>query len=176
MDAVAVSISSGMSRGRHAAWRDALAMAGTFGFFQALMPAIGYVGGSLFKDAIEAYDHWVAFFLLGAIGAKMIRESMHSAPGGDGPKGNPFKPRRLLLLGIATSIDALAVGLTLSLLDFPALASIAIIGVTTFALCLPAVRLGAKLGTAFAHRAEFAGGLVLVLLGAKILLEHTLGS
>lgn len=174
MDAVAVSISSGMARGRQAAWRDAFAMSATFGFFQALMPAIGYLGGSFFKDAIEAWDHWVAFVLLAAIGGKMMWESMHSGER-DGKAGNPFAARSLLLLGIATSIDALAVGLTLSLLDFPPVASIAIIGAATFLLCLPAVRLGARLGTTFAHRAEFAGGLVLVVIGAKILADHTLG-
>lgn len=175
MDAVAVSISAGMSRGRHVAWRDALAMSATFGFFQALMPAIGYAGGLFFKDAIEAYDHWVAFGLLAAIGAKMMWESVTAGDGEERGAGNPFASRRLLLLGIATSIDALAVGLTLSLLDFPPVASIAIIGATTFVLCLPAVRLGVRLGTAFAHRAEFAGGLVLVAIGVKILAEHTLG-
>ena len=174
MDAVAVSISSGMSHGHRARWGEALAMSATFGLFQAFMPALGYAGGSLFKEAIESWAHWAAFILLAAIGAKMIWESLR-APDSDEPDGNPFAPRSLLLLGIATSIDALAVGLTLSLLDFPEAASIAIIGFVTFALCLPAVRLGAKLGTAFAHRAEFAGGLVLVLLGVKILADHALG-
>jgi manganese efflux pump family protein len=175
MDAVAVSISSGMSHGHRARWGEALAMSATFGFFQAFMPAIGYAGGSLFKEAIESWAHWAAFVLLAAIGAKMIWESMKSSDGESEPKGNPFAPRSLVLLGIATSIDALAVGLTLSLLDFPAAASIAIIGFVTFALCLPAVRLGAKLGSVFAHRAEFAGGLVLVLIGLKILADHALG-
>jgi putative Mn2+ efflux pump MntP len=174
MDAVAVSISSGMARG-HASWREALSMAAVFGVFQAVMPALGYAGGALFRDAIEAYDHWVAFFLLAIVGWHMIAESRAPEQEEREP-GNPFAPRRLLLLGVATSIDALAVGLTLAVIDFPPAASIAVIGATTFVLCVPAVLLGARLGTAFAHRAEFAGGAILIALGLKILIEHLSGA
>lgn len=170
MDAVAVSISSGMSRGARASWRDAFAMAGVFGVLQALMPALGYVGGQFFEQAIRDWDHWVVFAILVAIGAKMIRESF--AKDEDRPRGNPFAPRSLLLLGLATSLDAAAVGLTLALLDVPPLMAAVFIGLVTFALCVPAVRLGGRLGIAFAHRAELAGGLVLVAIGTKILLEH----
>jgi len=172
MDAVAVSITSGMARGR-ASWREALAMAGTFGAFQALMPAIGYAGGAFFRDYIEAYDHWVAFTLLALVGGHMILESR----GGDeAQRGNPFAIRKLLVLGIATSIDALAVGLSLAMIGFPPAISVAVIGLATFLLCLPAVRLGARLGSAFAHRAEFAGGAILIAIGAKILIEHLSGA
>lgn len=173
MDAVAVSISSGMARGR-ATWREALAMAAVFGAFQAIMPALGYAGGALFRDAIEAYDHWVAFGLLAIVGGHMIVES-RAAPEERTP-GNPFAPRRLMVLGVATSIDALAVGLSLAVIDFPLAASVTVIGVTTFVLCVPAVLLGARLGTAFAHRAEFIGGAVLIAMGAKILIEHLSGA
>lgn len=174
MDAVAVSISSGMSRGGKATWRNALAMAGTFGVFQALMPALGFLGGAYFKEGIAAWDHWIAFVLLVAIGAKMIAESRGSADDDIKVRRNPFAFRALMALGLATSIDALAVGLTLSLIDMPALASIAVIGLTTFVLCVPAVRLGKKLGHAAANRAELFGGLVLVAIGVKILAEHLL--
>ena len=173
MDAVAVSISSGMTRGARASWRDAFTMAGVFGAFQALMPALGYLGGAYFKGEIEAWDHWVAFGLLAAVGGHMIWESLRSPEKGAATSGaNPFAWRRLLILGIATSLDAAAVGLTLALIDVPLLASVAIIGAVTFALCVPAVRLGSRLGEAFAHRAELLGGVVLVLLGLKILYEH----
>ena len=173
MDAVAVSISSGMARGR-ATWREALAMAGTFGFFQALMPALGYAGGAHFRGAIEAYDHWVAFGLLLVVGGHMILESR----GGEEERepGNPFTPRRLAILGVATSVDALAVGLSLAMIEMPPAAAIALIGLTTFVLCVPAVLLGARLGARFAHRAEFAGGAILIAIGTEILIEHLSGA
>ncbi len=170
MDAVAVSISSGMARGR-ASWREALAMASTFGAFQALMPALGYAGGAWFHDAIEAYDHWIAFALLALVGGHMIVESRSREEDTREP-GDPFALRRLAILGVATSVDALAVGLSLSIMEAPPAAAIAVIGLTTFVLCVPAVLLGARLGVRFAHRAEFLGGAILVALGAKILAGH----
>ena len=175
MDAVAVSISSGMARGGRASWRQAFVMAGTFGIFQAVMPAIGYAGGALFHDAMEAYDHWIAFTLLAIVGGHMIWESRTAGDEGR-DSTDPFAPRRLLLLGVATSIDALAVGLTLAMIEFPPAASIAVIGATTFVLCVPSVLLGARLGSAFAHRAEFVGGAILIAMGAKILVEHLNGA
>jgi putative Mn2+ efflux pump MntP len=174
MDAVAVAAMSGMARGR-ASWREALSLAAIFGIFQAVMPAIGYAGGALFRDAIADYDHWVAFLLLGAVGAHMIKESR----GGDDAErteGSPFAARRLLLLGFATSIDALAVGLTLALLEVPVAVAVGVIGLTTFVLCVPAARLGARLGIAFAHRAELLGGLVLIAIGTNILVQHLSGA
>jgi putative Mn2+ efflux pump MntP len=174
MDAVAVSISSGMAQGGRVSWPQALAMAGTFGIFQAVMPAIGYAGGAFFRDAIEAYDHWVAFTLLALVGGHMIWESRGAGEGGRDP-GNPFAAKRLLVLGFATSIDALAVGLTLAMIEFPPAASIAVIGATTFLLCVPSVLLGSRLGSAFAHRAEFVGGAILIAIGSKILIEHLSG-
>ncbi|HET6263587.1 MAG TPA: manganese efflux pump MntP family protein [Usitatibacter sp.] len=174
MDAVAVSVSAGIARGSRATWAEALKMAAVFGFFQALMPALGYGAGAFFRDAIEAYDHWVAFALLAAVGGHMIVESQDT----DEARipGDPFSPRRLLLLGLATSVDALAVGLTLALIDVPLIAAVLLIGGVTFALCLPAVHLGARLGTRLAHRAEFVGGVVLIAIGAKIVIEHLSGA
>lgn len=172
MDAVAVAISAGMSR-RRPSWRDALAMAGTFGAFQAVMPAAGAALGLAFKDAIEAWDHWLAFAVLAAVGAHMIKEAFEHDP--ERPRAHPFAWRSLLVLGVATSLDAAAVGLTLPMIEVPLAGSVAIIGVVTFALCIPAVRLGSALGTRFAHRAELVGGVVLILVGAKILAEHLRG-
>lgn len=174
MDAVAVSISSGMARG-HATWREALAMAATFGAFQALMPALGYAGGEYFHDAIEAYGAWIAFLLLALVGGHMIVESRKSEEEERRP-GNPFSARRLAILGVATSVDALAVGLTLSIMDMPPAVAVAVIGLTTFVLCVPAVLLGVRLGVRFAHRAEFAGGAILVAIGAKIVIDHLSGA
>jgi len=170
MDAVAVSITSGMARGR-ATWSESFRMGAAFGLFQAAMPAIGYALGATFRGAIEAYDHWVAFALLGGVGLHMIKESFDS----DAPEAaatDPFSTRRLLLLGFATSVDALAVGLTLALIEVPFALAVAVIGLTTFILCVPAVHMGARLGTRFAHRAELFGGVVLIAIGAKILWEH----
>lgn len=174
MDAVAVAASSGMARER-ASWREVLSLSAVFGIFQAVMPAIGYAGGALFRDAISAYDHWVAFALLAAVGGHMIKES-RAPRNDDRPRGNAFAPRRLLLLGFATSIDALAVGLTLALLEVPVGMAVAIIGLMTFVLCIPAARLGARLGSAFAHRAELFGGVVLIAIGTNILIQHLSGA
>jgi putative Mn2+ efflux pump MntP len=173
MDAVAVSISSGMTQGRRASWRHAFAMAATFGAFQAAMPALGAALGTAFKDAIEAWDHWVAFAILAAVGAHMIREAFAKDP--ERPRADPFGARSLLALGLATSLDAAAVGLTLPLIDLPIGVSVAIIGIVTFLACVPAVRLGSSLGTRFAHRAELVGGVVLIAIGVKILVEHLRG-
>lgn len=174
MDAVAVSVSAGIARGSRATWGEALRMAAVFGLFQALMPAIGYGAGALFRDAIEAYDHWVAFGLLAAVGGHMILESMEADE--EAVPGNPFTGKRLLILGFATSVDALAVGLSLALMEVPPVAAIAIFGAVTFALCLPAVHMGARLGTRFAHRAELVGGLVLIAIGTNILIQHLSGA
>ena len=172
MDAVAVSISSGMSR-RRPSWRDALAMGVTFGAFQAAMPAAGAALGLAFRDAIEAWDHWLAFGLLAAVGVHMIKEAFEDDP--ERPRPHPFAWRSLLALGVATSLDAAAVGLTLPLIDFPIVGAVVSIGLVTLVLCVPAVRLGSALGTRFAHRAELVGGLVLIAIGVKILVEHLQG-
>jgi len=153
MDAVAVSISSGMTRGARASWRDAFAMGSVFGAFQALMPALGFVGGAYFKESIEAWDHWLAFGLLAFVGGHMIWEALSGDEKEEAEKANPFAFRRLMVLGLATSLDAAAVGLTLALIDLPMIASVLIIGAVTFALCVPAVRLGSRLGERVAHRA-----------------------
>ncbi len=173
MDAVAVSIAAGLSATR-VGWRQAALMAATFGFFQAVMPAIGWALGSLGRQWIAAWDHWIAFALLAAIGGKMVWDALHPDADDDAPGSDPFALRRLLLLGVATSIDALAVGVGFSLVEIPLLATVTIIGVTTAALCLPAVLLGRRLGERFAHRAGLIGGLVLIAIGVKLLLDGLL--
>jgi manganese efflux pump family protein len=168
MDAVAASISSSMTA-RRVGWPQAVKMAAAFGLFQAVMPAIGYACGLAFRGWVEAIDHWIAFALLGLIGARMIYESRR---GDDDSQSDPFSTRRLLLLSVATSIDALAVGVSFSLLGVPLLVTVAVIGAVTFALCLPAVWLGKRLGKLMAKRAELLGGIVLIIIGVKILIEH----
>lgn len=168
MDAVAVSISSGISV-PEVRVSQALKMAFCLGFFQALMPAIGYLAGEQFGGQIAAYDHWVAFLLLGFLGGKLIRDS---ATAGEEKVHSPFRTHKLLVLGIATSIDALAVGVSFSLLDAGLIETVAAIGSVTFALCLPAVWFGAKLGKSMAKRADLLGGVILIGIGTKILIEH----
>jgi manganese efflux pump family protein len=169
MDAVAASISTSSTARRIGVW-DALKIAFLFGFFQALMPALGYAFGVAFRGWIEALDHWVAFILLGFIGAKMIYESFHDQD--NKLVEDPFGTVRLLILSIATSIDALAAGVSFSLLGISLPITVAIIGLVTFSLCLPAVWIGKRLGVVMAKRAELLGGLLLIAIGFKILIEH----
>lgn len=169
MDAVAASVSSSTSA-RRVGWSQAIKMATFFGLFQALMPAVGYAGGVVFQDWFKAVDHWVAFALLGFIGVKMIYDSRRED---DVDKtGDPFGTPSLLLLSVATSIDALAVGVSFSLLRVSLFMTMTVIGLVTFSLCLPAVWLGKRLGTVMAKRAEVLGGVVLIAMGFKILIEH----
>jgi putative Mn2+ efflux pump MntP len=172
MDAVAVSITSGLSPVPPRR-RDALKMALCFGAMQAAMPAIGFLLGFAFRDWIAALDHWIAFLLLSAIGGKMIHEAFADEEEAEA-RVDRFSPKRLVLLGVATSIDALAVGVSFSLLEIGLAEAVAIIGVTTLALCYPAVLFGRRLGALVSKRAELFGGLLLVAIGLKILVEPTL--
>ena len=168
MDAVAVSIASGLSV-RALRFVDALKMALCFGLFQAVMPLAGYLLGMSLEQWLADYDHWIAFVLLSALGIKMIHESRTAA---DERIHSPFRLRKLLVLGIATSLDAFAVGVSFSLLEVGLVATVSIIGVVTFLLCLPAVWFGVRLGKLMAQRAEVLGGVVLIAIGSKILIEH----
>ena len=171
MDAVAVSIAAGIA-GAPLRRRDAPAMALTFGVFQAVMPILGWLGGVALAQWITAVDHWVACGLLGLIGGKMVYESFDGEEA-RAERGSPFAWTALFVAGLATSIDALAVGVTLAALQVSILGTAAIIGVTTVLLCWPAVLFGGRLGTVVAKRAELVGGLLLIGLGVKILVEHT---
>ena len=169
MDAFAVSMCKGLATQKVQIKH--MALAGLwFGGFQALMPLIGYLLGSTFECYITAYDHWIAFVLLGFLGGKMIHEAITA---GDEPANGSFAVREMLLMAIATSIDALAVGVTFALLpDVNIGWAVTFIGVLTFLLSAFGVKLGNIFGKRYKSRAELAGGVILVLMGVKILLEH----
>lgn len=171
MDAFAVSVCKGLSTVRPRL-SHCLICGGWFGAFQALMPLLGWLLGVRFQGMIVSVDHWIAFVLLGLIGFNMVRESR----GGEAEAlDGSFSPRAMLPLAVATSIDALAVGVTFAFLQVDNIAAaVAFIGVTTFALSAAGVRVGAVFGARFKSRAELAGGLVLMGMGVKILVEHTL--
>ena len=170
MDAFAVAIGKGLSVQR--ALPNHYLKAGVwFGGFQALMPIIGYYLGSTFSSVVANIDHWIAVVLLGLIGTNMIRESRSN----EACEVNPdFSARTMLLLAVATSIDALAVGVSLAFLGVPIWGAAAAIGLTTFLLSAAGIRVGNIFGCRYKSKAELAGGLVLIAMGLKILVEHTL--
>ena len=168
MDAFAVSICKGLST--KDVRREHMVVTGLyFGGFQALMPLAGYLLGSRFQSMIQRVDHWIAFVLLALIGANMVRESQGEAEHLD----DSFTPGTMLPLAVATSIDALAVGVTFAFLNVRIIPAVVLIGMTTFVLSAAGVRLGNVFGARYQARAELAGGIVLILMGVKILLEHT---
>lgn len=168
MDAFAVAICKGLAL-KKAGFRDMALVGLWFGGFQALMPAAGYLLGAQFKDAITAVDHWIAFGLLAVIGGNMIREAVS---GGEEAEDASLAAKAMLPLALATSIDALAVGVGFAFLNVNIGAAAGFIGVITFGLSAAGVKAGAVFGARYKSRAEIAGGVILILLGAKILLEH----
>lgn len=179
MDAFAVSICKGISLGK-ARMKDALKVGAYFGIFQGLMPLIGYFLANSFSKQIEAFDHWIAFGLLLYIGSKMIWDSTHPDEDEECPC-NELSFKKMITLAVATSIDALAVGIAFSCDKMPLLSNGWILGifsscilicVTTFALSTFGVKVGKILENKLKNRAEIAGGIVLILLGIKILVEH----
>lgn len=166
MDAFAVSVCKGLSLGKIKPKHMCIAGA-WFGGFQALMPLIGYFLGSFFAEMIEKYDHWVAFVLLAIIGGNMIKESF----GKDEKVDSSMDVKSMLLLAIATSIDALAVGVTFAFLQVQIIPAVSFIGVITFIFSAVGVKIGSLFGTKYKSKAELFGGIVLVLIGIKILLE-----
>ena len=199
MDAFAVSICKGLATEK--AGIGHMVTAGLwFGGFQMLMPVTGYLLGSTFASYITAIDHWIAFVLLGLIGLNMIRESRsddcpegscqndvcpesgrdESEEGGGESKGGsesaedkPFGFKSMFIMAVATSIDALAVGITFAFLRVNMVTAIPLIGTTTFLISAAGIKIGSIFGSRFQSKAELAGGIILILLGAKILLEHT---
>lgn len=166
MDAFAVSICKGLSLGKIKAKH--MCIAGLwFGGFQALMPLIGYFLGSFFADYITKFDHWIAFVLLAIIGGNMIKESF----GKDEEVDSSMSAKSMLLLAIATSIDALAVGVTFAFLNVKIVPAVSFIGVITFVCSAIGVKIGSIFGTKYKSKAEFFGGVVLIIIGLKILLE-----
>lgn len=169
MDAFAVSVCKGLSIQRLNP-RHYLLTGAWFGGFQALMPSIGFLLGSAFERYIVSFDHWVAFVLLALIGGNMVKESFS---GDEEDHSDSFDPRTMFLLAVATSIDALAVGVTFALLpDVHIIAAVSLIGATTFLLSAAGLRVGNVFGLRYKARAELTGGVILILIGLKILLEH----
>lgn len=181
MDAFAVSICKGLAL-RKVTFKECGKVGLYFGGFQAGMPLIGFILGVQFKDYITSIDHWIAFILLGFIGINMIRESMEkdddedivnlaeTAVGEDEINQLGFK--NMVILAIATSIDALAVGVTLAFLQVDILPAVSFIGIVTFILSAIGVKIGNIFGTKYKSKAEFVGGAILILIGLKILFEH----
>lgn len=166
MDAFAVSICKGLSLGKIKVKH--MSIAGIwFGGFQALMPLIGYFLGSLFADMITKYDHWIAFILLLFIGGNMIKEAL----GDEEHVDASMDVKSMFLLAVATSIDALAVGVTFAFLNVAIVPAVSFIGVVTFVCSAAGVKIGSIFGTKYSKKAEFFGGVVLILIGIKILVE-----
>lgn len=170
MDAFAVAVCKGLNmkkiNGKHA-----LMIALTFGFFQGFMPFLGFLLGTSFEQYITSIDHWVAFILLGFIGLNMIKESFDKEEVCVACE-NALDLKELLMMGIATSIDALAVGITFAFLKVNIFQAVLCIGIITFILSLIGVAIGNMFGSRFKNKAEFLGGCILILIGLKILLEH----
>ncbi|MDR1299067.1 MAG: manganese efflux pump MntP family protein [Oscillospiraceae bacterium] len=169
-DAFAAAVCAALS-GQGQGMKSSLIMAAYFGVFQACMPVIGYLAGSQFADSIAGYDHWVAFCLLAFIGGKMLYDSFNDK-GEDKAAAPNF--RNMLPLAFATSVDALAVGVSFSFLKVEILPSSIFIGAVTFAISLLGARAGRLIGMKHKSKAEIIGGLMLIAIGAKILLEHLL--
>ena len=174
MDAFAVSVCKGLAM-RRINWRQALIIGGAFGLAQAVMPVIGWLLGSGFSSVIDRYDHWAAFILLAVIGAKMAIEAIRDLLRGDeetAERGDAkLDIKELVVLAVATSIDALAVGISLAFLRVNIILSALTIGAVTFAICLAGVLIGFRFGARYKSKAELAGGIVLFLVGLRILLE-----
>lgn len=169
MDAFAVSVCKGLAL-KKLELKNMAIVGLWFGGFQALMPSIGYFLGVQFKNQITAIDHWIAFVLLGIIGANMIKEAC-SKDDEEEVKAN-LDVKTMFMLAIATSIDALAVGITFAFLSVNLVHAVTFIGITTFILSAVGVGIGNIFGTKYKAKAEIAGGIILILLGIKILLEH----
>jgi putative Mn2+ efflux pump MntP len=172
MDAFAISIVLGLSAKK---LKHIIIPSAFFGLFQTLMPIIGYFAGIYFAGKIQDLDHWIAFVLLGFIGAKMIKDGF-SKEKEDKTDKNPFGYTKILILAIATSIDALAIGMTFAFFEVEIYKAALIIGVITFFISIAGVIIGGIFGIKFKSKAEFIGGAALIAIGVKILLEHTLFS
>lgn len=172
MDAFAVSICKGLAM-RKVNKKQAVVIGLFFGGFQALMPFLGWLLGSQFERYITSIDHWIAFILLGLIGGKMMMEAVKKEETEEIKQMDPpLDLKEMFLLAVATSIDALAVGITFAFLQYPIVEAISAIGVTTFAISIGGVYVGNFFGNKYKSKAEFVGGLILVLIGLRILLTH----
>lgn len=172
MDAFAVSVGKGLSA-RDVKLRHGLLCGAYFGGFQALMPLIGYLLTGTFADYIRAYDHWIAFALLTLIGANMIREAFSAE---EEKTDSSFSVKTMLMLAVATSIDALATGVSFAVTGTNIWLAISLTGATTFAFSAAGVKIGSVFGSKYQTKAELIGGVILVLMGIKILTEHLMGA
>lgn len=170
MDAFAVSVCKGLAV-QKVKPKHYLIVAAYFGGFQALMPLLGYLLGVRFEAMVANVDHWIAFVLLGLIGANMVRESR----AGEEKLDDSFTVSTMLLLAIATSIDALAIGVTFAFLGVNIVEAIILIGITTGIISGVGLKIGNVFGSRYKSKAEMAGGIVLILMGIKILVQHLLG-
>jgi putative Mn2+ efflux pump MntP len=171
VDALSVAVAAGISLGRPtqpAIWR----MSGSFGFFQFAMPLIGWSAGRAVAGLIEAYDHWVAFGLLVFVGGKMIVEAFRTDETKRAPADDPTRGWTLLMLAVATSIDAWAVGLSLALVGEAILYPSVVIGLAAFAMTWAGMVFGGKIGALLGRKVEIAGGLILIGIGVKILVDY----
>ena len=169
MDAFAVAICKGLSMSRFTL-KNALIVGLYFGIFQGAMPLLGYLFGSLFSEQISRFDHWIAFLLLFFIGYKMIKESRE--PTAEKPADSSLAFGQMLVLSVATSIDAMAVGVTFAFFQVDVVFAVSFIGISTFLLSAFGVKIGSIFGVRYKSRAELSGGVILIALGLKILLEH----
>lgn len=168
MDAFAVSVCKGISM-RKMSWKKACIIGLYFGGFQAIMPILGYFFGNSFESFITNIDHWIAFILLAIIGAKMIQEAFQKE---EEEYNEDISVKTMIVLSIATSIDALAVGITFAFLKVNLLLAITLIGTITFILSVIGTKIGNRFGDKYKSKAELAGGIILIIIGLKILLEH----
>lgn len=168
MDAFAVSVCKGLAMPK-CTFKKAAIVGLWFGGFQALMPAIGYVLGAQFQEAIASIDHWIAFVLLALIGGNMIHEALEND---EEEADASLNVKTMFLLAVATSIDALAIGITFAFLKVNIIPAVCFIGIVTFIISFAGVKIGNVFGARYKNKAEIVGGIILILLGLKILLEH----
>ena len=168
MDAFAVSVCKGLAMPK-CTFKKAAIVGLWFGGFQALMPAIGYVLGAQFQEAIASIDHWIAFVLLALIGGNMIHEALDND---EEEADASLNVKTMVLLAVATSIDALAIGITFAFLKVNIIPAVCFIGIVTFIISFAGVKIGNVFGARYKNKAEIVGGIILILLGLKILLEH----
>lgn len=168
MDAFAVSVCKGLAMPK-CTFKKAAIVGLWFGGFQALMPAIGYILGAQFQEAIASIDHWIAFVLLALIGGNMIHEALDND---EEESDASLDVKTMFLLAVATSIDALAIGITFAFLKVNIIPAVCFIGIVTFIISFAGVKIGNVFGARYKNKAEIVGGVILILLGLKILLEH----
>ena len=168
MDAFAVAVCKGLAMPK-CTFKKAAIVGLWFGGFQALMPAIGYVLGAQFQEAIASIDHWIAFVLLALIGGNMIHEALDND---EEEADASLNVKTMFLLAVATSIDALAIGITFAFLKVNIIPAVCFIGIVTFIISFAGVKIGNVFGARYKNKAEIVGGIILILLGLKILLEH----